>query len=194
MPITFDSTGFQQHEQHSWYHPATGDQVSLTYFDLVPDLPAPLEDLTRLRHDLAVITGEVGCLIEAHVVPFGGLQALYQVVKLPIPSQPSGQAFIASFTLPKATCSAVLKCQATEQGTTGVREAMLMAQLGHDGWFIPHPYAPESQGRLPFHRGDDPQFDAQFTGHPLSRVRAWARHAAATAQVDPRFAALPAFG
>lgn len=194
MPLAFDTTGLQQHDPATWFSAATGDQVSLNYFDLVPDLPAPLEDIAKLRHDLARITGEVGCLVEAHVADFGGMPALFQVVKLPIPNQPTGQAFLGSFTVPRASCSAVLKIQAVEQGTTGVREAVLMAQLGHEGWFRPHPYAPDLQGRLPFHRGDDPRWDAQFPGHPLSRVRAWAHHAARTAQVDHRFAALPPFG
>ncbi|MEU7531487.1 hypothetical protein AB0A74_37545 [Saccharothrix sp. NPDC042600] len=193
MPIAFDTTGFRQHDQSTWFHPATGDQVSLTYFDLVPDLPAPLEDPARLRHDLAVTTGEVGCLIEAHVVPLGGVPALFQVVKVPLPNQPTGQVFIASLTVPRATCSAVLKLQAAERGMTGAREAVLMARLGFDRWVQPHPYAPQSQGRLPYHAGDDPRWDTEFPDHPLTRVRAWAHHIIRTAQVDPRFAALPPF-
>ncbi|MEJ2855683.1 MULTISPECIES: hypothetical protein [unclassified Saccharothrix] len=193
MPIAFDTTGFRQHDPSTWFHPATGDQVSLTYFDLVPDLPAPLEDVAKLRHDLAVTTGEVGCLIEAHVVPLGGVPAVFQVVKVPLPNQPTGQAFIASLTVPRATCSAVLKLQAAERGMTGAREAVLMARLGFDRWVQPHPYAPQVQGRLPFHAGDDPRWDPEFPDHPLTRVRAWAHHIIRTAQLDPRFAALPPF-
>ncbi|ROP38168.1 hypothetical protein [Saccharothrix texasensis] len=68
-----------------------------------------------------------------------------------------------------------------------------MAQLGFDGWVMPHPYAPEVEGRLPFHKGDDPRYDPQFADHPLTRVRAWAHHVIRTARVDPRFAALAPF-
>ncbi|MCE6993334.1 hypothetical protein LZG04_00705 [Saccharothrix sp. S26] len=193
MPISFDTTGLHQHDRTTWVNPATGDQVSLSYFDLVPDLPASLDDLPKLRHDLTVATGEVGCLIEAHPVRLGDVPALFQVVKVPLPNQPSGQVFIGSFTVPKAECSAVLKLQAAERGMTGMREAVLVAQLGFDGWVMPHPYAPEVQGRLPFHKGDDPRYDPQFADHPLSRVRAWAHHVIRTARVDPRFAALPPF-
>ena len=82
---------------------------------------------------------------------------------------------------------------AAERGRTGMREAVLVAQLGFDGWVLPHPYAPEVRGRLPFHKGDDPRYDAQFADHPLSRVRAWAHHVVRTARVDPGFAALPPF-
>ena len=193
MPIAFDTTGFQQHDQTTWVNPVNGDQVSLNYFDLVPDLPASLDEMPKLRHDLAVMTGHVGCLIEAHHVRLGDVPALFQVVKLPLPDQPSGQAFIGSFTVPKADRSAVLKFQALERGTTGMREAVLVAQLGFDGWVMPHPYAPEVQGRLPFHKGDDPRYDAQFADHPLSRLRAWAHHVIRTARVEPSFAALPPF-
>ncbi|QQQ77444.1 hypothetical protein IOD16_02575 [Saccharothrix sp. 6-C] len=193
MPIAFDTTGFQQHDQTTWVNPANGDQVSLTYFDLVPDLPASLDEMPKLRHDLAVTTGDVGCLIEAHHVRLGDVPALLQVVKVPLPDQPSGQVFIGSFTVPKAESSAVLKIQAAERGTTGTREAVLVAQLGFDGWVMPHPYAPEVEGRLPFHKGDDPRYDPQFADHPLTRVRAWAHHVIRTARVDPRFAALAPF-
>ncbi len=193
MPIAFDTTGLQQHDQTTWFNPATNDQVSLSYFEQVPDLPAALDDLSSLRQGLAHLTGEVGCLVEAHVVYLGQVPALLQIVKLPIPNQPSGQAFLASFTVPKANASAVLKFQAVEQGMTGMREALLMAQVGFDNWFQPHPYAPEVQGKLPFHVGDDPRWDPQFAQHPLSRARAWAHHVARTGQVDPRFAALPEF-
>ncbi|ONI85450.1 hypothetical protein ALI22I_26955 [Saccharothrix sp. ALI-22-I] len=193
MPIAFDPTGFQQHDQTTWFNPGNGDQVTLNYFDLVPDLPASLDDMPKLRHDLAVTTGEIGCLIEAHLVRLGDVPALFQVVKVPLPNQPTGQAFLGSFTVPRAQSSAVLKLQAVEQGTTGVREATLLAQVGFDNWVMPHPYAPEVEGRLPFHAGDDPRYDQQFGNHPLSRVRAWAHHIIRTARVDPRFAALPPF-
>ncbi|WP_202918973.1 hypothetical protein [Saccharothrix deserti] len=193
MPIAFDTTGFQQHDQTTWFNPGNGDQVSLNYFDLVPDLPASLDDMPKLRHDLAVTIGEIGCLIEAHLVRLGDVPALFQVVKVPIPNQPTGQAFLGSFTVPRANSSAVLKLQAVERGTTGVREAVLLPEIGFDNWVMPHPYAPELEGRLPFHAGDDPRFDAQFADHPLSRVRAWAHHTVRTARVDPRFAALPPF-
>jgi hypothetical protein len=193
VPIAFDTTGLQQHDRTTWFNPANGDQIDLTHSDQAPDLPASLDDLPKLRHDLAVATGEVGCLIEAHPVRLGDVPALFQVVKLPLPDQPTGQAFVGSFTVPKANGSAVLKLQAVEQGTTGTREAVLAAQIGFDNWVMPHPYAPEVEGRLPFHAGDDPRFDAQFGDHPLARVRAWAHHTIRTARVDPRFAALPPF-
>lgn len=62
-------------------HPGTGDQVSLLYIDVPPDLPRGLDELAALRHDLAARTAESGCLIEAHVVSLQGLPALLQVLR-----------------------------------------------------------------------------------------------------------------
>jgi hypothetical protein len=193
VPLSFDWTGFQRTDSASWSHPVTGDHVGLEYFDLVPDLPAALDDLPKLRQDLTVLAGESGCLIEAHVLDFGGEPALLRLQKLPLPNQPTGQGFVAAITVPKATCSATLQIVCTERGMTGMREATLMAQLGMENWVRPHPYAPGFTGKLPYHAGDDVQWDSQFPDHPLSRARAWIRHAIRTAQVDPRFAALPPF-
>ncbi len=192
MPISFDTTGFRQLDQNTWQHPS-GDQAELTYYNLVPDLPAGLDDLPGLRHDLARIHGETGCLIEAHVVQLAGVPALLRIVKLPLPNQPNGQVFVGSFTIPKENCSAVLQLGAVERGMTGTREAILASELGFQSWAKPHPYAPELEGVLPFHAGDDPRHDARFPDHPLSRVRAWAHHVVRTARVDPGFASLPPF-
>lgn len=156
--------------------------------------PASLDDGPALRAALTRVTARAGGgLIEASVKSLGALPALKQILKLPLPGQPSGQAFIGSFTVPRAMCSTVVKVQAPERGMTGMREAMVMAQVGHDKYFRPHPYAPDVQGGLPFHAADHAQWDAQFPDHPLTRVRRTLDALAAAVQVVPEFAALPPF-
>lgn len=184
MPITFDTTGFQQQDPNTWLSP-TGDRVTLSQFDGVPGLP-PLDDLPTLRHHLAGHAAATGCLIEAQVVRLGGVPAILQISKLPIANRP-GQVFGCTFTVPGANATAVLGMYAEERGTTGIREGVLAAEIGFDRWIMPHPYAPELRGKLPFHAGDDPRFDGRFPEHPLSGVRRWAHHVVRTAQVDPRF-------
>jgi hypothetical protein len=198
MSIIPDPSGFQPNGDAAWVDPATGDHMSAHYFDLVPNLPAGLGDVPRLRHELAVQTAEVGGLVEAFVVTLGGAPAVLQVVKVPLPDRP-GQAFIASITVPKATASAVLKLIAVEGPTTGAREAMVLSDTiaetgGPDAFYSPHPYAPQTQPKLPWHRADDPRLDERFPDHPLSRARRWLRHTLATARLTPEFAALPPFG
>ncbi|WP_406306313.1 hypothetical protein OHA61_34435 [Streptomyces sp. NBC_00885] len=185
--------GYRPVDQDVWANDE-GDVLSLHFFGLPPDLPASLDDGPSLRAALTRLTAQAGGgLIEASVKSLGPLPALKQILKLPLPGQPSGQAFIGSFTVPRATCSTVVKIQAPERGMTGMREAMVMAQVGHDKYFRPHPYAPEVEGGLPFHAADHAQWDAQFPDHPLSRVRRTLDALAGAVQVVPEFAALPPF-
>jgi hypothetical protein len=193
VPLSFDSTGFQPRDQGAWLHPATNDVVTLQYFDLVPDLPAALTDLPKLRHDMTLMHGQQGCLLEAYVVDFGGVPALLRLIKTPFPDQRTGLWFSAVFTVPKATCSANLQIICDEGPVTGFRETMVTTQVGFENGVRPHPYVPGFTGKLQYLVADDPQWDPQFPDHPLSRARAWIRHVLRTAQVDPRFAALPPF-
>jgi hypothetical protein len=193
VPISFDTGRMQQVDHATWRDPRTGDMVNVTYFGLVPDLPAPLEDLTTLRRRLAERSAENGCLIEAFVVWLDAQPALLRMEKLPLPNQPQGLVFAASVIVPKADSSAVLQILCPESGTTGVREAVLATEIGFDNMYPPHPYAPEVRGRLPFTMADDIRWDARFPDHPLSRARRWIAHTVPTARLAPEFAALPPF-
>ncbi|MGB3440990.1 MAG: hypothetical protein WBA97_19750 [Actinophytocola sp.] len=193
MPVAFDTAGMERHDERTWFDPRTGDQVSLTYIGMEPDIPAPLDDLPQLRRKLAEETAETGSIIEAHVVRLGGVPALFQLIKLPIPGQDTGLAFIAAFTVPRATCSAVLRIQCAEGQATGLRETAVAAQVGFENCLVPHPYAPEVRGQLPYNVADEANWDQQFPDHPLTRARAWAHRTLASAQVDPQFVALPPF-
>ncbi|MFD8074873.1 hypothetical protein ACFV3E_19780 [Streptomyces sp. NPDC059718] len=185
--------GYRQIEADAWTNDH-GDLVSLHWFDVPPDIPAPLEDLPRLRHALAHYThGAGGGLIEADVLHLGTVPTLRQVIKVPLPDRPAGQAFLGSYTLPRASCSAVVKVQALEEGTTGVREAQVLIELGPERYFMPHPYASDLRQGLPFHWGDAPHYDAHFPDHPLTRVRDALAQLAVSLQVAPEYAALPPF-
>ncbi|MFD0855772.1 hypothetical protein ACFQ07_26255 [Actinomadura adrarensis] len=195
MVITFDTTGLQQVDATTWANPANGDRVGLVVNNRPLAEPVWLENWAGLRRNLAAEYAEMGCLIEAEAVMVGGVRAVCQVAKVPIPNAPSGQIFMANIFLAKADRHAMLVCSAAESGMTGMREAVLMAKLGvgMEGWLLPHPYDPELKTRLPYHRGDAWEWDAQFPDHPLTRVRAWVGLVLATATVDPAFAALPDF-
>lgn len=189
MPLRFDTTGLEQVDQHTWWDPRTGDGVVLTPIGLPPDLPPNLSDLPRLRWQLAMDEAAYGTLVEADVVYLDGVPALYQLKKLPLPNRPTGVGYIASFTVPRATCSIVLKVQATEGEYTGFRESMVAGEIGPMNLIRPHPYAPELQ----WHDSDDARWDPRFPDHPLTRVRAWARRIAPTIRLDPRIGALAPF-
>ncbi|ANZ35454.1 hypothetical protein BBK82_04530 [Lentzea guizhouensis] len=189
MPITFDTTGFQQLDQHTWLH-GGGDRLALTVYDGPADLPVGLDDLPGLRRELAVRYAPTGCLVEAQVVQLGDVPALLQIAKMPLGNRP-GQAFGLSLTVQGVNAHAVLSLVAEERGTTGMREGVLAAEIGFQRWVLPHPYAPQLQSKLPFHAGDDPRFDSRFPDHPLSRVRRLVHQLVGTARVDPAFVAPP---
>ncbi|WP_406098910.1 hypothetical protein [Streptomyces sp. NBC_01013] len=170
------------------------DVLSLHFFALPSDLPTALDDGPALRNALTHHIAQAGGgLIEASVKRLGELPALRQILKLPLPDRPSGQAFIGSFTVPRAGCSTVVKIQALEQGMTGMREAVVLAKAGPQDYFRSHPYAPDVQGGLPFHAADHARWDAEFPDHPLTRVRRTLDTLAQAVSVAPDFAALPPF-
>lgn len=49
------------------------------------------------------------------------------------------------------------------------------------------------QGGLPFHAADHARWDAEFPGHPLTRVRRTLDALAEAVTPDPSFASLPPF-
>lgn len=191
--ISFDTSGLREVRQGAWEDPRTGDGIVIQQQTGKLGEPAWLEDVPALRRNLARNYAGHACLIEADPVPIGGMWGVYQLSKQPIPNAPHGQVFTAQIMLAKEDVFTYAMYFAQERGTTGVREAVLGGQIGFENYFLPHPYDPQLTSKLPFHRADDPQYDAQFPDHPLSRARAWARWMSATAQVDPRFLAMPDF-
>ncbi|GGM08285.1 hypothetical protein ACFFX1_02080 [Dactylosporangium sucinum] len=192
-PITaIDLTGFEQVDELAW-RDEHGTVLTLHFFDLRPDLPAPLHDLPALQAGLARNTAAQGAgLIEAVGEPVDGTPAVRQLVKIPH-WQGHGLVFLGSYILPKATCSVMFKLQAAELGTTGFREALIMGQLGPEHAFLRSPYAPELTGGLPFLQADDERYDAMFPEHPLTLVRGLLRRLLPSVRLDEDFKALPAF-
>ncbi|MBO4208726.1 hypothetical protein [Micromonospora echinofusca] len=185
--------GFQQVAADTW---ANDERivVQAVFFDLVPDLPATLTEVPALQRGMAKLAAtQGGALIEAGVTTIGGQPALRQVIKVKLPDRPQGQAFLGSFIVPKAACSAVLRVQAAEGGVSGQREAMVMSRVGPADYFRPHPYGPDGEGGLPSHVADDPAYDPQFPQHPLTRVRQVMAQLAQQVALHPQFAALPPF-
>ncbi|MFF5018889.1 hypothetical protein [Streptomyces sp. NPDC001165] len=194
-PITgLDLTGFTEREPGVWTD-AAGLVLSVHFFPLVPDLPAPLHELEHLRTGLAAgVARAGGGLIEAVPGTVHGVPAVRQLVKVPRPGGPHGQVFLGSWTVPKAGCSTVLKVQAAEGAMTGMREATVMAQVGPEAYFRPHPYAAGGQfGGLPCHVADDEHWDALFPDHPLTLVRAALHRITPTVTLDERFRQLAPF-
>ncbi|MDQ0797764.1 hypothetical protein [Streptomyces sp. B1I3] len=188
-----DNGGSGNGQDDAWVND-DGDVLSVHYFGLPPDLPTGLDDGPALRSTLTHRTAQAGGgLIEASVKRLGELPALRQILKLPLPRRTTGQAFIGSYTVPRAGCSTVVEVQAPERGMTGRREAVILAEVGPDRYYRPHPYAPDVQGGLPFHAADHARWDEKFPDHPLSRVRRTLDALAQMVTLKPAFAARAPF-
>ncbi|SPT60450.1 hypothetical protein [Actinomadura madurae] len=204
MTLRFDQTGWEP-LQPGAFRNADGDTLALYGFDLPPDLPAPLEQLDLLRARIVAKTAESGGgVVELDVITLDGLPAVRQIVKLPLPDRPAGVAYLASFTVPRADRSLVLKLQCLEQGVTGMRDSVafnhFMTEYGQGRdmqemmrWWAQHPYTPEVQGGLPRNLSDDPGWDPHFPQHPLSRARRILATLPATIELHPDFKAAPPF-
>ncbi|WP_375771933.1 hypothetical protein NR798_13935 [Archangium gephyra] len=179
-------TRVQQSHTESHWRNDVGDVLSLLYFGLPPDIPAPLEQLSPLRAGYrSIISKAGGGIVEVETQPLAGLRAVRSIFKLP--QQPFGMTYVASLTLPFADCSFVLKVQCAEHGMTGLRDNTVFAQamsrvmptLNGDPqrWIDEHwfqdPYDPADRSPVMRNLSEDPSYDAQFPDHPLSRARSY---------------------
>lgn len=201
-PLAFDTAALRRVQENAWVDPA-GDAVVLDYFDLVPDLPASLEDLADLRARTSARVAESGMgLVELDTVLLDGMPALRQVVKGRDPGRESGMAYIGSYTIPRDRCGAVVRVQCFEGPVTGIREASLFPLFldRHQGdvqeamaaW-ARHPYTGGVTGGTPRNQAEDPVWDDRFPDHPVSRARRLLGVLARSLRVDPAFRDLPPF-
>jgi hypothetical protein len=199
--VRVDLTGWTletRSDTESRWHQGAGDLLSLHYFPLPPDIPAPLEQLpvvrARYRKDLA---SRGGGIVEVEAQPLAGLLAVRSIFKFP--QQPTGTSYVASLTLPFAECSFVLKVQCPEQGTTGMRDSVILGQVRSETRFTTQeefrrwmdeqwfqdPYDPADRSPVRRNQSEDPVHDARFPDHPLSRARRYLASLVSTLRISP---------
>jgi hypothetical protein len=160
---------------------SAGDQFSVDFFAVAPDLPAPLEDIDPLRRLYRQMLGDVGGLVEVEAMALAGLPVVRAIFK--VPQSPSGMTYLGALTIPFRDCSFVLKWQCREQGTTGIRDAAVFAvisppfdeETGRPQGWAEDPYERSHRGQGLRNRSDDEAWDPQFPAHPLSRLRSYLR-------------------
>ncbi len=166
-------------ELRTW-RDSQGDVLSLATADGSLGLPS-LNDVKGLRQWCrAVAAGREAGLIEVRVDdgPLGATAGLiYKRLGMP------AYIFTGMLLVPGDEVADVWTIVSAERGTTGIREAIVTAQLLSDGkltledyetsW-AQDPYAPTYRGVdrsvLRF-LSDDEGYDGQFPDHPLSKVR-----------------------
>lgn len=90
-------------------------------------------------------------------------------------------SYLASVTIPFENCSFVIKTQAVEVGTTGMRDNLVLNRFLQNGevtfddnglknWFE-DPYDPSFKEGALMNKSETEEYDNDFPHHPLSIVR-----------------------
>ncbi|MCC3158063.1 hypothetical protein LJ737_12505 [Hymenobacter sp. 15J16-1T3B] len=195
--LHFDTLGWPLRDQstrhRTWEHPTDPALLSVDFFELPPDLPHGLDPSTLRSLFRKSLSQQEGGLLEVSRGLVGTQPLVRTLFKLR--QQPSGMGYVGSLILPFQDCSYVVKVQAWESGMTGLRESFVAEQLmqtgqlqlteeGYSGWFA-DPYDPYYTLGTLMNRAEQPEYDDQFPGHPLTLVRQSLRVLEASLQLQP---------
>jgi len=187
------------------WHTASGDIVSLQYFDKPPDIGASLDDIDKLRASYRAVAARAGgAALEIEVIPLDGSPGVRLILK--VPQMPTGSIYLGSLTLPFRDFSYVVRVQCAEGKLTGIRDTAIFAELLRTGeikfdegqtqptawWTDPYdPLVGEPPAR---NRSELPEYDARFPDHALSRLRRMLPRIEATLRVSDDAKAERRFG
>jgi len=195
--ITFDTAGLvlqgDEGNTRVW-QTADGDPVTLYYFNNPSPLRAAPGDLDRWRAQSRASVGpRGGAMIEVGLVTLDGVGALREIVK--VPQNPTGMGYLGSLMMPFRDFGCMIAVACRERGTTGMRDTMIFATLmqkgeislpsgaGQPAGWMADPYDPAIATPPGRNRADDPQYDAIFPDHPLSRLRRMLGQIAGTVRI-----------
>ena len=129
--VTFNTAGFElagDEDGVRVWHTSDADPVGLYYFPIPPDIEADLDSIEELQDSFAARAAATGqsAAIEVDPVVVDDCPSIRTIVR--VRQQPSGVAYVGSFTLPFRDFSFVGKAQCLEHGVTGIRETVLAAE------------------------------------------------------------------
>ena len=182
--ITFDASRYQFQGDRDgarvWFLPEGGG-VGLYFFPRKPDLPMRATSVRQLRDSYAAQMGGNLQVIECNVLPLDGVPSIWLIAK-GLDEQKRAAVYLGSLTIPFRDFSFVIKIQCQEQGVTGMRETLLIAEALRKGTghvegdrFVPDGWA-----------FDDEEFDDEVPKHPLSRVRRELRQIASSVRIEAK--------
>ena len=165
-----------------------GGGVGLYFFPRKPDLPMRAASVVQLRDSYTARMDGKLQVVECRVLPLDGVPSIWLITK-GRDEQTRGAVYLGSLTIPFRDFSFVIKIQCQEQGTTGMREALLIDEALKKGTgrvevnrFVPNGWS-----------FDDEQFDNKLPQHPLSRVRRELRHIALSVRIESKVRDEPRF-
>jgi hypothetical protein len=162
-----------------WINPEQTIALSLSLFNKKPVFPS-IKDVEVIRKFYRDYIAQVdGGIIEVNLIGLKGLSAIRTIFK--IPQEPSGVTYIGSLTIPFKKSSYVVKIEAPEIGTTGIRESVIGEKLlkentihivdnGFEDWAF-DPYDKNFKDGLLMNKSEYAQYDKDFPDHPLSKAR-----------------------
>ena len=170
------------------WHTPDGDGVGAYFFALTPDLPRSSDEAEFFRSYRNFVADQGIHLVEVDICKLADYAAVRVIVK--IPQQPSGVAYVGSFTIPFESCSFVVKIQCFEHGVTGLREAVVLdKKLAANATHVD----PASGTVVEDWDPDNVEFDGLFPQHPLSRTRRELKKIAAGISLDNAASSLKSF-
>ncbi|MBB4806237.1 hypothetical protein HNP38_001509 [Chryseobacterium defluvii] len=191
----------QNDSQIVWVNPEQSALISLYFFNIPPDLPT-FKDIYVLRNfHRQSIADSGGGIIEISIFNLHNIPSVKTIFKIPQPER--GMSYLASVTIPFENYSFVIKAQAVEVGTTGIRDAFILDRFLNSGevtfednrlqnWFE-DPYDQDFKGGTPMNKSEQEQYDAEFPEHPLTIVRKLINTAIKETVFDPAIQNLAPF-
>ena len=162
-----------------WVNPEENALISLNFFNLQPDIPT-VKNLDFLKDFYRNSISEAnGGIVEVSLLEVNNIPSVKTIFKIPQPE--SGMTYIASVTIPFENCSFVIKIQAAEVGTTGIRDTVVLNEMLMNGevtvgedhlenWFE-DPYNPNFKKGTLMNKSEQEKYDSKFPDHPLSVAR-----------------------
>lgn len=184
-----------------WIDPTQSQSLSLNFFALPPDLPTikRVEELRQFFRPQIVAAN--GGIITVDIASLSGIPYVKTIFKFP--QEPSGMTYLGSLIFPFKKYSYVVKIQAMETGTTGVRDTLIMNRMmaagvldvikdGFKDWSR-DPYEPDFEGGSLMNLSEAEAYDEEFEQHPLSQVRLVLRMAEEQLEVAEMLHTIAAF-
>jgi hypothetical protein len=184
--VRFDAAGWQVQEEspnRKVWITETGDAVILTFEHGEPDLESTALDINEVRAHCRQLAAQFNQgMVEAERASVAGVPVNRCIVKRP--QEPLGMSYLGFFILPFADCSWMVNVACHEQGATGLRESVIVAEKFHAGevrrdpaeqtmiGWCRDPYDPAIVPPFGYNLSESRAYDSRFPSHPLSRVRA----------------------
>jgi hypothetical protein len=176
----------------SWKGPH-GDSLDLRYFDLAPDIPAPLSDLSTIwKFDRIQLFWDQAAPVSMRSEPVDGFQSLEMIIKI---YRYNGVGARASLIIPFRDFSFGFYVTCDTDDNTVDRDDLVTKNIaisGDKSWFV-DPFDFGFMSPLMCNLADDEKWDQSFPDHPLSRARRYLTRIRGLCRIDVALKSDPPF-